>query len=76
MYGPRTLEKVVFSVHVGVVGDDVEGGAACHHLEHQHAQRPPVHTEPWGRARLVRPGLSICAVQSWGNSCDLDPDHS
>ena len=46
MYGPRTLEKVVFSVHVGVVSDDVEGGAACPHLEHQHAQRPPVHAEP------------------------------
>lgn len=44
---PRTLEKVVLGVHVGVVGDDVEGGAAGHHLKHEDAQRPPVHAEPW-----------------------------
>lgn len=51
--GPRTLEKVVLRVHVGVVGDDVEGGAPGHHLEHEDAQRPPVHAEPWGEPSLV-----------------------
>lgn len=45
---PHTLEKVVLGVHVRVVGDDVEGGPASHHLEHQDAQSPPVHAEPWG----------------------------
>lgn len=46
-----TLEQVVLGVHVGVVGDDVEGGAPGHHLEHEHTQRPPVHAEAWGGGR-------------------------
>ena len=43
-----TLEEVLFSVHVGIVCDDVERRPPSHHLKHQHAQRPPVHTETWG----------------------------
>lgn len=41
-----TLEEVIFSVHVWIVSDDVERGPPRHHLEHQHPQCPPVHTEP------------------------------
>lgn len=47
---PPTLEKVVFSVHVRVVCDDIKGGTPSHHLKHEDAQRPPVHAEPWGKA--------------------------
>lgn len=68
-----TLEQVVLRVHVGVVSDDVEGGAPGHHLEHQDAQRPPVHAEPWREHRPISPGGRLgCNVSrppppaSWG----------
>lgn len=62
-----TLEQVVLSVHVGVVRDDVEGGAPGHHLKHQHPQRPPVHAEPWREHRPVRPG------SAWHTRCRTSP---
>lgn len=64
--GPRTLEKVVLRVHVGVVGDDVEGRASGHHLKHQDAQCPPVHTEPWGDGTGAACGRSAGARPLWG----------
>lgn len=50
-----TLEEVVFCVLVWVVRtpNDVERRPARHHLEHQHAQGPPVHTEPWRDTHIV-----------------------
>lgn len=46
-----TLEEVLLCVHVRIVCDYVERGPAGHHLEHQHAQSPPVHAEPCGGGR-------------------------
>ena len=40
-----TLEQVLLCVHVRIVGDDVKWGPAGHHLKHEHAQCPPIHTE-------------------------------
>lgn len=51
-----TLEEIVFCVLVRVIraADNVERRAARHHLEHQHAQRPPVHAEACNTRRQKR----------------------
>ena len=40
-----TLKEVLLCVHVRIVGDNVKWRPPSHHLKHQHAQSPPVHTE-------------------------------
>lgn len=62
--GPRTLKKVVLCVHVGVVGDDVKGGAPGHHFKHQDAQCPPVHAEPCRHGRGPAAGW-VCSSRNF-----------